>query len=239
MLLVVRTAWGLRFFVMNRAALFGGSVAFVFLVTMLVALILPACGARPPFLGFLAPFCSEPVAADPRLAAADADRRALEDEIAGLERELAQLRCTQPVAELPQRSEEDETMEDVIREGDEQALAGCWDLISDYSIRDQSTGASYPVESWQVCFDEQGQGEQRLRYENGVQCNGPVRADISSGTLRISDIGDLPCSNGFRIFERVTDCQLTGSGRVRCMQTQERTSSRTSVEIRRSRESVR
>lgn len=224
---------------MNKAFLFGGSAALLFLVVVLGALTLPACGARPTFSGFLAPFCSQPSTPDSRLVAVDAGRRVLEDEVASLERELAQLRCPQPVAQFPRQPAEDPTVEDVIREGDEQALAGCWDLISDYSIRDENTGESFPVESWQVCFDAQGQGEQRLRHENGVECHGPVRADINPDNLRISDIGDLPCSNNFRIFERVTTCQVSGGGRVQCVQTQERTGSRTNVEIKRSPESVR
>lgn len=244
---------------MNKALLIAGSVTFLLLVLVLFVLVLPACGARPTFGGLLPQFCPDVPRPDRRLAAADADRRALEKEIADLEQQLASLSCPAPerlplddlpgeqsTAEVPPEEEppqeeppqeeppeEEQTMEEVIEEGDEEALSGCWDLSSDYTIRDHETGDPYPVDSWEICFDESGQGRQRLRYENGVQCEGPVRAAVSGGQVTISDVGDLPCDNNSRIFERVTTCRIASDGSTQCVQTQERTRARGTIEIQR------
>lgn len=220
-------------------------LAILGLLGVLAALVTPACG-----LNGWVEFCPDPAPSGPRAAvAAEAARRAdLEREIAALERRLATLpACPVPVpvetppqtpAETPpQRAEtppEPDIDPDRWRARDLGVMEGCWQLDSDYSITNLESGDVLSVNDWQVCLDAAGAGRQTMRFDESITCEGPVQASFNAeGRLVIADQGNLPCSNRFQIFERVTTCSLDPSGGADCVSTQVETDSRAPVRLRR------
>ncbi len=113
-------------------------------------------------------------------------------------------------------------------------MEGCWNLESDYRLRDVNSGAIVQVNRWQVCLDAQGRGNQTLRFSDGTTCEAPVAASFNSaGRLVLRDQGNVQCSNGTQIFERVTTCSLNSQGQADCVTTQRETNSRSNVRLRR------
>jgi hypothetical protein len=95
-------------------------------------------------------------------------------------------------------------------------LEGCWNLDSNYTIRDVRTGQISRVSAWRMCFDRNGQGRQTLTYENGVRCEGGVTGRFAQGSLQIEDEAAVECSNGSRIFRRIAQCTRSGDARAEC-----------------------
>ena len=97
------------------------------------------------------------------------------------------------------------------------ALEGCWNLASDYRITNPDTGEVAATDAWQMCFDDQGRGTQTLDFENGTRCEGRVQAQFEpDGSLRVIDLGNVPCDNGLAIVQRVIDCSRQADGSVDC-----------------------
>ncbi|MEL6980370.1 MAG: hypothetical protein AAGM38_17075 [Pseudomonadota bacterium] len=184
------------------------SLGFILLAAILFWTLLPACGARPLFGPLFGDFCPEPArpAVSDRLRVAQESRSELKIEIAALERRLALIRCEQPVRTQPPPERASET---------------CWRIDSDYAVRDERSSREIPVESWEVCVDDEGRGRQRLVFEGGVSCAGEAQVEVSSTTVAINDVGDVACDNGFRISERRTTCRIGSDGRAICRQSQE------------------
>ena len=107
--------------------------------------------------------------------------------------------------------------EDGFDDRDLAALEGCWNLASDYRITNPDTREASGTESWQMCFDDGGRGTQTLEFENGVRCEGRVQAQFEpDGSLRIIDLGNVPCDNGLAIVQRVIECARQPDGSVDC-----------------------
>lgn len=120
---------------------------------------------------------------------------------------------TPPDAEDADLPLEEEDFEDE----DLSSLEGCWNLASDYTITNPDTGESAQTESWQMCFDSDGRGTQTLEFENGLTCEGRVQAQFEpDGSLRIIDLGNVPCENGLVIVQRVVECSRQPDGSVDC-----------------------
>jgi hypothetical protein len=120
-------------------------------------------------------------------------------------------------AEPPREDADLPIDEEGFEEQDIAALEGCWNLASGYRITNPATGETAGTESWQMCFDADGRGTQSLVFENGVRCEGPVQAQFEpDGSLRIIDLGNVPCENGLSIVQRVIECGRQPDGSVDC-----------------------
>lgn len=102
------------------------------------------------------------------------------------------------------------------RQRDLSMLEGCWNLDSDYAIRDRATGVVSRVRSWQMCFDRNGQGQQTLIYENGVRCEAPAVARFEQDTFVIDDTQNVQCNNRSFIYQRRATCHRMSDQRAQC-----------------------
>jgi len=204
----------------------GGVVAVVVLALTLAQAVLPVCGLRFGTFGTLQ-FCPPPASGGPSPALArEAERRAvLKDRVRGLERRLAALgACPPPEPEpappapepAPPEPEPGGLDPERWRERDTALLEGCWSLSSDYSLQNVTTGAITQVDSWEMCFDTEGQGEQRFQLSDGDMCQAAVTAEFrEDGRLRINDHDDIQCTSSL-IYRRITDCTLQPNGEAAC-----------------------
>lgn len=233
---------------MRPILIWAGAAMLGLAVLVAGALLLPACALRLPFGLLLAgPCTADPqIVALDRLRV---ERAALLAEIAALEGRLDGLACPAPVAPDPQPSPQpepdlpdlpallplpepppaplpdvapgEELSEDMLREGNVEALSGCWALESVFITHDVDTGRPTEFRDWTVCFDQSGQGSQTMRGSDGSVCEGPVSGGFpGDGTLSIIEPADLVCDNGMTIFRRETTCSVDPSGRAACLSVQ-------------------
>ena len=194
-------------------------LALAVLVAAVLWIVLAACGLAWPDGRPMLAFCPADVAArevDPALAAEQERQRALQGSVRDLE--IALLARPYCAAQEPQP--QPPSIEDAIRKGDEQALAGCWVLTSDYTLYDVRTGEPRGVQHWEVCFAEDGGGRQALALVDGTQCDGRVTADFPNATtLTIRDAHDMQCRGGDwgYIRARAITCELGSDGTSRCL----------------------
>ncbi len=206
-----------------------GGGGFLIVVMASVAVVLPACGALPVFGSLLDDFCMRPAeqkAADPAHIL-DEQRRELDTEIATLERQLAGLRCAPPSPP----PEPEPTIQEAIEQQDTSALQGCWNLDSDYELRDQRTGVMVRVDNWRMCFDTSGSGDQSLAFTDGVACQGGVSAGFGQDTLIIRDNGNVPCTRGIHVVERRLTCRIAGNRSAHCVQSHPSTPNAPTVNV--------
>lgn len=213
-----------------------GVVAVVVLALTLAQAVLPVCGLRFGTFGTLQ-FCPASASGDPSPALAqEAERRAvLKDRVRVLERRLAALGACPPPAPEPAPPEPEPGGLDPERwrERDTALLEGCWSLSSDYSLQNVTTGAITQVDSWEMCFDTEGQGEQRFQLSDGDMCQAAVTAEFrEDGRLRINDHDDIQCTSSL-IYRRITDCTLQPNGEAACISRQPELSSSSNVRISR------
>ena len=212
-----------------------GAAILLVLALVLAILLLPSCGVR--FGGFgEVNFCRLPAASGMSSAlAAEAERQAaLEDRLRGLERRLAALpACPMPPPAQPEPEPEGLDPERW-RERDTTLLEGCWSLGSDYNIRNRQTRVVTQVDSWEMCFDAEGRGEQQFVLSDGRECEADVTAEfLEDGRLQISDRENVRCTGGSYIYRRVIDCELDPNGEAACESRQPETNSRSNVRISR------
>jgi len=221
-----------------------GVVAVVVLALTLAQAVLPVCGLRFGTFGTLQ-FCPASASGDPSPALAqEAERRAvLKDRVRVLERRLAALGACPPPAPEPEPEPAPEPAPpepepggldpERWRERDTALLEGCWSLSSDYSLQNVTTGAITQVDSWEMCFDTEGQGEQRFQLSDGDMCQAAVTAEFrEDGRLRINDNDDIQCTRS-SIYRRITDCTLQPNGEAACISRQPELSSASNVRISR------
>ena len=207
-----------------------GVVVLIVLALALAYIALPVCGLRLGSFGTLQ-FCPLPASGgrSPALAE-EAERQAvLKDRLRGLERRLAALpACPLPT---PARAEPETVQPEIAqpepepegldperwRERDTALLEGCWSLSSDYSVRNDRTGVVTQVDSWEMCFDAEGRGEQKFRLSDGRECEANVTAEfLDDGRLRINDEDNVQCTRGSYIYRRVIDCELEPNREAAC-----------------------
>lgn len=215
-----------------------GAAVLLGLALAQASTLLPSCGLRLGALGDLV-FCRSPAAGDasPELAAELERRAALENRLRGLKRRLAGLPACpppQPVAEPEPEPEPEGLDEKQWRERDLAVLEGCWSLASDYTLRNRITGVITRVESWKMCFDDAGRGEQRLVRTDGRECTADAFASFGEdGQLQIDDRTDVQCTGGVRIYRRIMSCTLEPNGQAACVTRQPETGSSSNVRIMR------
>ena len=117
-------------------------------------------------------------------------------------------------------------------EKDISVLEGCWDLSSDYHVKDIISGEIIGVESWEMCFDSQGNGDQQIVMSNGAECTADTQASfVEDGRLQISDLDDVQCTDGSYIYRRFMHCELEPNGEAACISQQPETGSRFELRI--------
>ncbi|MGH7117826.1 MAG: hypothetical protein ACREFP_02335 [Acetobacteraceae bacterium] len=78
------------------------------------------------------------------------------------------------------------------RQHDLGMLNGCWHRYTNMVTRNPYTGEVNRVASWLLCFNNSGQGVQKLVWRDGVSCTNPITAHFDpGGNLTIQDT--IPC----------------------------------------------
>ncbi|MGH6918076.1 MAG: hypothetical protein ACREJ0_10270 [Geminicoccaceae bacterium] len=194
-------------------------IAFAVLVAAVLWIVLAACGLAWPGGRPMLVFCPVDAAArevDPTIAAEQERQRALQGRVRDLE--IALLARPYCAAQEPGPEPEPPSLEDAIRQGDEQALAGCWELASDYMMEEVSTGEPMPVQDWEICFADDGRGSQTMVFTSGLRCHGRANADFpDDSTLQIDDAGNMTCPGWGELLARTTTCKLGGDGTAQCV----------------------
>lgn len=222
---------------MGRLAVLLMAALLVAAVTASAALLLPACGVRLPLFGVLS-VCDAPEAAVTRrdLAAERAMTADLAADVTRLERDLALLQCVaEPPPPPPPVIPETPSglAPEAFEEDDISVMEGCWELQSDYQVRDVDTGDIVQFNHWRICFDENGNGREEMRATDGTLCEGVLTGAIGDGRLTMREPGKLQCDAGWFIFRRDITCALDAAGAAQCETFQPEINGRSSATLRR------
>lgn len=215
-----------------RKNLLVGALFVAALLTLIGYLLLPACGLGGWFGLFRVQACPQAEWTETAPTnQADTRQVVLEERIAELQRQLDEISCLpatetvqlepeaiEPPAPRPDLMEADPPDIDEAKWRDEEIdlLEGCWNLDSDYSVRDVVTGVVSGVAEWHMCFDDQGVGRQSMILESGVQCASGVSARFQSEKLILMDSTDVDCDDRSYIHQRETTCEPAPDGTADC-----------------------
>lgn len=221
-------------------------VALIALSGASVALLLESCGVRLPFGGKVISFCGgdrDGSRAD--LVAALRQSADLRARIQRLEANLSRVQCAAdppplppppPPPEPPKPRTPSGLAPDAFDQRDISVMEGCWQLSSNYAVREINTGEITQFRNWRICFDANGRGTQVMRSTNGVRCEGRISGRIpGNGQLTMREPGNLRCDNGSSIFRRDITCRLDNAGNAQCDTYQPETNGRSSATLRRAR----
>lgn len=204
------------------------TVIATFLLGLLIfgaaRLILPACGTVLGWFNVSLNFCPVGIALADETVARERDLQAdLLARIARLEAAFSDVECIpQQATVVPDSDQPDfaDNSDDQRRfdEGDVSVLNGCWQLQQSLRFTHRDTGAETNFNQWQMCFDAQGNGSQIMRSTDGrVVCEGDVPGDFNgSGSLIITEPGNLQCSDGTFIYRRDITCDIDENGFLAC-----------------------
>ena len=117
--------------------------------------------------------------------------------------------------------------EDAARTGDLSFLNGCWNSYT--TLKNIQTGE--PV-TMVYCFSGNGQGELRIREQDGELCRAPARAGFDGGRLTIKSAGDINCPSGRGYFSTDVGCDPLADGNVSC-RGEQRSGNRFEVQMQR------
>ena len=207
-------------------------------------LLLQSCGVRLPFTGHVLGACPDPAAVSTRreLSGVLDQSRDLESRIAQLERDLALKICEAapppppppPPPPKPVRPVTPSGLApDAFKNNDISVMEGCWQLSSNYDVRDIRSNRITRFRYWQICFDANGNGREVMRATNGTQCRGRLSGQLKSGRLTMREPGNLQCDNGSEIFRRDITCTLDPRGNANCDTYQPEINGRGSAVLRR------
>ncbi|PJE36262.1 hypothetical protein CVM52_12840 [Pseudooceanicola lipolyticus] len=112
-------------------------------------------------------------------------------------------------------------------------MEGCWQLSSDYDVRDIRSSRVTRFRYWQICFDANGNGREEMRATDGTRCRGSLSGRLSNGRLTMREPGNLQCDNGSEIFRRDITCALDARGNANCDTYQPEINGRGSAVLRR------
>lgn len=224
----------MRFVVMFLA------VVLVVLIGALAYLVLQSCGVRVPFTAWAVSVCDtvEDRTQRDMLAAIDLQNSDLAQQIKHLERKLGTLHCKAeaplpPLPDLKKPMPPSGLTEDAFDDNDIAVMQGCWELSSNYDVREINTGEITRFRYWQICFDANGNGHEEMRATNGVTCKGPLKGQLNDETLTMREPGKLQCSNDSSIFRRDITCRLNGKGGANCETLQPEINGRGAATLRR------
>ncbi len=189
-----------------------GSLVLIGMTVFSGLVLLKACALDLPLLRHVSSCVSEKHrTVDMRIVALAQERGELERRVFEIEREIGALQCVaaSPDPNAPLTPEG-------WANGDLSMLFGCWALDATYRSRDVATGQIRTYREWSMCFDSGGNGEQTMRSDDGVSCEGSVRAGFSGGVLQILEPGNLSCDDGGYIHQREITCRLTDGGKAVC-----------------------
>ncbi|MFD3189410.1 hypothetical protein ACFMPD_03940 [Sedimentitalea sp. HM32M-2] len=210
--------------------------------------LLQSCGLRLPFTQREISFCD---AADTLQIRADLRRtdRANADlaaQVGALERALGERVCKAdppappppspppPPKPKPKPKTPSGLAPDAFDGRDISVMKGCWQLSSDYAVRDINTGRITRFRYWRICFDARGNGTEQMRSTSGVRCNGRLTGQMrGNGTLTMREPGNLRCDDGSSIFRREVTCKLDRRGNANCDTYQPETQGRGAATLRR------
>ena len=203
-----------------------GALLLAGLVTWAGVLVVRSCGLNFGPLGLL-DACPRPQAVSADIVAELEYQERLRERVNGLQLRLATLPHCPPPEPPPQPPpappppDTDTLDAEKWDEQDISLLGGCWSLASDYSIEHIDTGEITDVASWEMCFDDQGEGTQELVFSDGATCSEEVvAAFLEDGRLRINDQDDVSCSDSSFIYRRTMTCQLDPDGEAACQSQQ-------------------
>lgn len=220
--------------------------ALVMVIGASVYLLLQSCGLRLPFAGTIT-FCESETVLKRRadLALVDQANADLTAQIGALEGELGGLVCkaeppAPPPPPPPPKPKKPATPSglapDAFDRDDISVMEGCWELSSDYAVRDINSGRITRFGYWRICFDRNGNGTEIMRATNGVRCEGRLTGRmLGNGTLTMREPGNLQCSDGSSIFRRDVRCTLDARGNAQCDTHQPETDGRGAATLRRAR----
>lgn len=226
-------------------------IAVILFATLLVGLIglsglllLQSCGLRIPFTQKYLSVCETDQARDIRtdLASATRANQGLELRISYLERQLGGLICKAdpppPPPPPPPKPAKPVTPSglapDAFDERDIAVMEGCWQLSSNYAVREINTGRITRFKHWRICFDRNGNGTQIMRSTGGVRCEGHLTGRMpGNGKLTMREPGNLQCDNNSSIFRREITCTLDNIGTAQCDTYQPETQGRSAATLRR------
>ncbi len=213
-------------------------VLLIALMAYSVHLLLQSCGVRLPFTDRVLSFCvtAEELATQAGLDTADRQGADLVREVRQRERELALLKChADPPLPPPPKTPSGLTP-DAFDDNDISVMEGCWQLSSDYAVRDINTGAITHFRYWRICFDKNGKGRETMRSTTGTLCRGNLRGRMpGNGTLTMREPGNLQCDNNSSIFRRDITCRINNHGVAVCDTYQPEINGRGSATLRRAR----
>ncbi|MBK0326931.1 hypothetical protein I5535_06435 [Rhodobacteraceae bacterium F11138] len=212
------------------------------------ALLLRSCGVRLPFTQQVLGFCEDPELSGVRaeLSLVDRANTDLNARIRGLEQDLAALTCEAdppplppppppPKPKPPAKPQTPSGLKPDAFDGrDLSVMEGCWQLSSDYAVRDINTGKITRFKYWRICFDKNGNGTEQMRATDGARCNGRLTGRMpGNGSLIMREPGNLQCDNGASIFRRDVTCKLDARGNAQCDTYQPETRGRGEATLRR------
>jgi hypothetical protein len=219
------------------------ALALIAVVGVSAVLVLQSCGVRLPFFGTVFSFC-EPAAAirlRADLALVDEANDDLGTQVGVLEARIGALQCkADPPVPPPPPPKKPETPSglapDAFDSADISVMEGCWELSSNYAVRDINTGRITRFRYWRICFDTNGNGTEQMRSTDGVRCDGTLKGQMrGNGTLFMREPGNLQCDNGSSIFRRDVTCKLDARGNANCDTYQPETNGRGAATLRRAR----
>ncbi len=227
------------------------TLLLVVAVGVSAALLLRSCGLRLPFTQTVIGACEEPalVALRADLALVDQANADLAGQVGALEQRLAGLVCEAdppalpppppppPPPKPPAKPKTPSGLSPNAFDGRDMAvMEGCWQLSSDYAVRDINTGRITRFKYWRICFDKNGNGTEQMRATNGARCNGRLTGRMpGNGTLTMREPRNLQCDNGTSIFRRDVTCRLNARGTANCDTYQPETRGRGAATLRRAR----
>ncbi|SFT66998.1 hypothetical protein [Sedimentitalea nanhaiensis] len=224
------------------------TLLLVAVIGISAALLLRSCGVRLPFSQRIISVCenADLLALRADLAVADRANADLSSQVGALEQQLAGLVCEAdppplpppPPPPRPKPPAKPKTPSglapDAFDGRDMSVMEGCWQLSSDYAVRDINTGKITRFKYWRICFDKNGNGTEQMRSTDGARCNGRLRGRMpGNGTLTMREPGNLQCDNGASIFRRDVTCKLDARGTAKCDTYQPETRGRGEATLRR------